>query len=229
MMSLRSFRRDHKRWLVRVVFAWGGLLIALNSGLATEGSQEELITEQEILQLLPEGSRIASIPVRYRPDRSVASTKRGFVYVDTDRDGKREIVVAYVTPPHEYLVNGEEQEGFFRRAHVAVLKSDEEGYKKVWDTGGWGAEFKARIQGPVGTGEELAFTTNYFNVVDINDDRMPDIVFTRASFLAEGDEFEAWSWDGHAYRQIAKAPGPVRLKDLEGDGCLEIIAGPAPP
>jgi hypothetical protein len=140
-----------------------------------------------------------------------------------DADGQEEIVVAYYTTPHEYIISGQAQEGFFRRAHVRVLDWDGEKYVDQWDSGGWGSEFRAGMGENHTSREQQLYTDNYFDVNDINNDGVPEILFTRGSFLAEGDHFQVFGWNGQRYEAIALVLKKVRLGDQDNDGIKELI------
>ena len=73
--------------------------------------------------------------------------------------------------------------------------------------------------------EQQLYTDNYFRVADMNNDGVPEILFTRASFLAEGAKFQAFTWTGQTYKPIALVENKVRLEDRDKDGTKEIVEG----
>ena len=128
--------------------------------------------------------------------------------------------MAYYTPPHDYYVNGEHgkepHEAFARRAHVRVLKWDSSTWREQWDSGGYGMEFRARLPTQVVEAKaesQRLYTGGLFGAEDISGDGLADIMFTRSGDLADGDNFEAWTWDRVQYRRIAFCAGLVRIQD----------------
>ena len=182
------------------------------------------LSETEILVYLPEGAKLADVPfVQFGPDEEIKKTRQNVFYADVDDDGEKEIIVAYYTPPHEYIINDKVQKGFFTRAHVKVLDWDGTKYVEQWDSGGWGFEFRAGMGAKLEIREQQLYTDNYFNVGDINNDGKPEILFTRASFGADGSEFQALSWNGKTYEPVAIVQNKVRMDDKDNDGIKEII------
>jgi hypothetical protein len=59
--------------------------------------------------------------------------------------------------------------------------------------------------------DQGAYTDTFFSVRDITGDGKPEILFTRSSFLAEGDRFEAWRWNGDCFALVAWVDGMVRV------------------
>ncbi|MFQ5810838.1 MAG: hypothetical protein ACE5JM_14575 [Armatimonadota bacterium] len=204
-----------RRGLVCAMVTFGALTA---SGPSPAGPR--ILPDEELLRCLPPGARIARIPSVFTRQRRVKQWRQGVVAADTDADGRKELVVAYYTPPHEYVAKGREdrkpREGFSQRAHVRVLEWDGTTWREQWDSGGWGMEFRARMPTEVVEAKpktQRAYTRCLFGVRDINGDGRADILFTRSSFLAEGDRFEAWTWDQAKYRRIASCSGVVRIDE----------------
>lgn len=184
----------------------------------------ERMTEVEILTYLPEEARLADIPVvQFGRTQETKRIKQNVLYADVDGDSEEEIILGYYTIPHEYIINGDVQKGFFRRAHVKVLDWDGRKYVEQWDSGGWGSEFRAEMGPELKSREQRLYTQNYFGVTDINNDGIQEILCTRTSFLAEGSRFEAFSWNGKTYEPIARVENKVRIDDVDNDRIKEII------
>lgn len=195
------------------------------SALGQKSPRPTRLSETDLLTYLPHGAKLADIPfVQFGPSEETKKTRPNVLYADVDADRQAEIIVAYYTPPHDYIINGQAQEGFFRRAHVKVLDWNGQNYMEQWDSGGWGSEFRAGMGAKVSSREQQLYTDNYFSVADINNDGIPEILFTRTSFLAEGAEFQAFSWNGKTYEAIALASNKVRIVDTDNDGVKEIVS-----
>jgi len=193
----------------------GAIICALLVGnwCMTAGQETKslsILYDEELLRYLPANSIIDQIPTVFDEKRRVTRHRQGIIPGDTDGDGTEEIVVAYCTPPHK------DGPGICRCAHIKVLDWDGVGWREQWDSGGWGIEFIARMPREIVNADaetQRAYSRNFFDVRDINGDDLPDILFTRASFLAEGDRFEAWTWDGVYYQRIAVGcEPPVRIE-----------------
>jgi len=188
------------------------------------GGPKELLVESDVLEYLPEGSRLAEIPfVQFGSAEEKNKTRQNILYDDVDGDGSDEAIIAYCTRPQEYIIDGQDQEAFFRRARVKVLGWDGGKWVERWDSGGWGSDFRAGMASDMSRAKQESYTKNYFSVVDITNDSIPEILFARSSFLAEGGEFRAVGFNGKTYVTIAEVPSKVRLTDADDDGIKEII------
>lgn len=156
---------------------------------------------ENIYGFLPEKAQIAKIKLFQKE-------KMGVIRQDIDGDEKAEIIIAYYTEPHDYT-----DERFFRRAHVKILKENGAQLKDIWDSGGWGDQFGGRVNFQ-GMSEEIkkSYLESLFNVRDITGDGKPEIIFTRASFLAEGNRCEIWTWNGKEFQQIFTEDNLVRIE-----------------
>lgn len=191
---------------------------------AQKGAKVSRLSERDLFAYLPEGAKLADVPfVQFGRSEETEKTRPSVLYADVDADGEEEIIVAYYAPPHDYIIDGQPQEEFFRRAHVKVLDWNGEKYVVQWDSGGWGSEFRAGMGAKLESGEQQLYTDNYFDVANINNDGVPEIFFTRASFSAEGAQFQAFSWNGQTYEPIALVQNKVRLEDRDNDGTKEIV------
>ncbi len=193
----------------------GAIICALLAGswCMTAGQQTKspsMLSDEELMGYLPLNAVIAQMPSAFDEDRRVTNRRHSIISADTDGDGTEEIIVAYCTPPHK------DGPGICRRAHVRVLKWHGTTWREQWDSGGWGSGFTARMPREIVNADaetQRVYRRNFFDVRDINGDDLPDILFTRASFLAEGDQFEAWTWDGVYYRRIAVCGTLVRIEN----------------
>jgi hypothetical protein len=184
------------------------------------------LTNAEILAFLPQNSKLADdILLHWSENRSEKKYQNPVIYADTDVDGQKEIVVAYYTPPHEYMTNGKENAGYFERAHVCVLHWNGAKFIKQWDSGGRGRRFLAKYFNTHTRKIEDAYYANNFNVIDINRNGILDIVFsTESEGTTTPGHFEAWEWEEttKTYRRIAEASA-CRLVDLDNDGTNELV------
>jgi len=204
------------------VFFIGFFVLILSGRLGQDSFAAEPLSETDILTYLPAGSRLADdIPIVQFG--TMQEKRPNIFYADTDGDGEKEIIVAYYTLPHEYGDNPENAEAYFRRAHVKVLDWDGSKYVNGWDSGGWGMLFIAGMSSKLSEIEQQRYSANYFNVLDMTGDGVPEILFTRRSFLAEGTQFEVWSWNETTYEQIALLPTKVIIEDQDADGKKEIV------
>jgi len=200
--------------------------LAPTSALYQKSPRPARLSETDLLTYLPHDAKLADIPfVQFGPTEETQRTRPNFLYADVDADREQEIIVAYYTPPHDYIISGQAQEEFFRRAHVKVLHWDGQKYVEQWDSGGWGSDFRAGMGPQLDIKEQQLYTDNYFRVTDMNNDGVPEILFTRASFSAEGSQFQAFSWNGRTYKPIALVQNKVKLEDRDKDATKEIVEG----
>lgn len=173
-------------------------------------------TEEKILKLLPADSQIAEVPAAVHHSKNSAGMvqvkrefKKGIINADLTDDGKEEVVVAYYTPPHDYIINGNARENFFERAHVAIFEVTEDGFIKSWERQGWGHVFWSSID------KSDAIETEYpwyiFGARDINGDGILELVFSRAGYGAMGRKVEIWAWDGDKYVKRLKTAGNLHF------------------
>lgn len=190
------------------------LTIAFSENIEQKVMNADLLNE--VLKCLPKNSRIATF-------NKIVEGKIGLKIADVDNDGKKEIIVAYYTEPHEYVTNGETDEKFFKRAHVKILKNEDGKLVEVWDSGGFGFEFGCRIDFKnMDKSLRDSYLENLFDVRDLTGDGQPEIIFTRTSFLAEGVLSEVWGWDGKNYKRIFQG-GNLFRTEIDYDKVYKII------
>ncbi len=213
-----------------IIFLWAILAFILESAPCSEVVPAESLTPAQVLAHLPDGAKLADdIPlVQFGTPEETKQTRPNVFYADLDSDGQNEIIVAYYTKPHQPIVGATEAkranaEAYFRRAHVRVLDWNGTRYVERWDSGGFGMHFIAGMDSELPAPKQCLYTANYFHIRDINGDGRPEILFTRASYVASGTLFRAWSWDGTTYTCIARLRTKVRIEDIDGDGTQEII------
>ncbi|MHC4646347.1 MAG: hypothetical protein ACYTBJ_12675, partial [Planctomycetota bacterium] len=101
---------------IRTFLGLGLALAAISLGATGVHGQDTLpptaISEADLLAYLPVGAKLADIPfVQFGTTEEVKKTRPNVFYSDVDADGQEEIVVAYYTTPHEYIISGQAQEG----------------------------------------------------------------------------------------------------------------------
>ncbi|MBX7256406.1 MAG: VCBS repeat-containing protein [Candidatus Hydrogenedentes bacterium] len=189
---------------------WGILLSAL-------GDSPPVLNLRQIAAILPSDARIATSSIPKSTQAPVTNREKSqspaVIYADLDRDGQDEIAVAYT---REIYTAKEPLPDF--RALVEVFKWNGKVYTSQWRS----PEFGFNFVGSAGAAIEDYFASS-FGVRDMNGDGNLDLFFCRLSFLAEGDRFEAWSWNGKEYQQIVEIPTVVYMKDLNEDGVPELL------
>ena len=191
------------------------------------------IKEEEILSLLPEGSKIAEIPtVRYRsknPDDSLKityKTRKGIIQADLTGDKKEEIIVAYYTPPHDYYVEKDTQkitdEKIFERAHVVIFETTEKGFRKFWESDGFGNTFGIKFLPLTLEKVEITYPWYIFGVKDIDNDGILELAFSREGDLTMGGKTEIWAWNGKEFIRKLLTNGELHFTTTEKG--IEIIS-----
>ncbi len=187
------------------------------------------ITEEKILKLLPADSQIAEVPAAvYRSKNAEGrvqvryESKKGIINADLTGDGKEEVVVAYYTPPHDYIINGNTQESFFERAHVAIFEVTEDGFTKSWESQGWGHVFGASIE--KSDARKTKYPWYLFGAKDINDDGILELVFSRAGYGAMGTEVEIWAWNGNKYVNRLKTAGNLHFSSTKNGMVITAVS-----
>ncbi len=186
--------------------------------------------EEKILALLPVDSKIAEIPKAQYIEKNTSGGvqgncrefRKGIIYADLTGEGREEVVIAYYTPPHEYIVDQETQEGFFSRARVAIFEVTEDGFTKSWESQGWGHVFGSYIE------KSEAGKTEYpwylFGAKDINDDGILELVFSRSGYGAMGAEVEIWAWNNNKYVNRLKTAGDLHFSTTENGKLITAVS-----
>lgn len=182
----------------------------------------------DILELLPSDSIVAQIPVEAIKNKDPKTMmkieyniirRQGVIVADTDGDGIDEMVVAYYKGHKPFFTKeGEETDDFqqaskenplfFRRATVCILKKTGDRWGILWKSDSWGMDFGCQMVNE--PKEDKILLSEYsFQVKDLNGDLIPEILFSRRSFNAEGYQAEIWTWDKEAkrYRNIFTTSG----------------------
>lgn len=185
--------------------------VALCSRLATA----EGLSEKEILSALPKGSIIAAVPAKFDESGETLTNKAAVVAAQILPGKIAQVVVGYFTEPDPDK-NGPRGVSFYSRCHVALLAKDGQRVRLLWDSGGWGFLFGMQQQ------EDEKYTDSdaslIFQVRDLNDDGKPEVMFSRASFGAEGTRFEIWQYDPTEKKmiQVCDAPGTIHFLKVPG-------------
>ncbi|MDO9542576.1 MAG: hypothetical protein Q7J98_09670 [Kiritimatiellia bacterium] len=186
-------------WMVELYLA-----LFFTSGSLATGKE---ISEKEILSVLPAGSVIADIRAPPREANGKTAWKKAFLQVRRSNQEDVKTIVGYYTEPDQ---DGKETATYFSRAHVALLARKNGAIKVLWDSGGWGSMFGMELIEDAHTDAQLFFL---FSLRDLNADGQDELVFSRASFGAEGSQFEIWQYDAQKEKmiQICETSGSIEL------------------
>lgn len=179
------------------------------------------LTEKEILYYAPEGSKLANDIVT---SSDLKTMQNPVIYRDIDLDGENEIVVAYYTKPHSYIVEGKPNEAYYERAHIMIMHLKDGQYYKQWDSGGYGGRFGIKLLGHHDDKYMKDYYGVVYEIVDINNNGMPDIICSRRSMgSTTPGSLEAWEWNGKTYQRIFAATSS-RLAYNKDGSVKEIIS-----
>jgi hypothetical protein len=168
------------------------------------------LSEEEILSVLPKGSVIAMVPVRFAENGGVAETRKAIVQVDGLMGGDGEILVGYHTEP-DNPKGKQPSTTFEHRTHVAVVGRTQGKPELLWDSGAFGFYFgMERLYGTTFSDGQISL---FFGARDLNGDKKFEIFFSRISTDAEGTEFEIWHFDPkrRVLQQVLATDGYVEL------------------
>jgi hypothetical protein len=175
--------------------------------LSTIYCDDSVLTEQEILSVLPKESMIALIPeYGIAPENKIEKKKNAIIKAKLFPNFPEQIVVGYVTK------TGKEDDTL---CNVAIISKKNNKIIQMWTSEEFGFNFGMEIpeKGLNREQKELVFA-----VKDLNNDGTAELVFSRISFGAEGSLFEIWGYDkrDEKMKQIFSDSGAVELIYTEG-------------
>lgn len=178
------------------------------------GTGNEL-SEGAILAVLPKGSVIAKLPTSFAEDGRTLAHKKAIIPVRLMPGVDGQAVVGYYTEPDP---KGGRPMGprFHSRCHVALVAETGTEPQVIWDSGGWGSEFgMERIDETRYSDDQLAL---FLGIRDLNGDGKSELVFSRASFRAEGTRFEIWEYHAEEKKMVRVCLVDGWIKLIEGTG-----------
>ena len=151
--------------------------------------------------MFPEGTRLATPYLAPSSPQAHLHTPYppGIIQANVDNDEAPEIVVAYIVP----------RENDDAAALVSVVDWDGKAYENIWTSPPFGYAFSGQFSI---VEAHPAYAEAAFGVRNLDGDKQLDIFFTRSSFLAEGERFEAWTWEKDQFRQLAAIQRLIRFE-----------------
>jgi hypothetical protein len=196
-------------------------------GLPDYFRQPSEVTRQELQDQLPADATIARIPGAYRLRKGRVVSFRpveAILYGDVDGDGRREFVVGCYFRS-EIGSQGPRDD----RARLAVFKLLGGHWALAWTSPGLGYEFDRprnnveEVEKGIDRVENLQPPVQLVNVGGT--DQLGIAYFAWSESASVGALPGVYRWSGSRWRNVAPQAERFTLRDLNGDGSIEVVAG----